>query len=259
MAITYEEALATLEAMFGDPWTRDTLDAVLRHEKGHMENTCERILNHGSQDPQVLIQRLKEGVPDNQMAADEELARQLQASQGRSKSSSAHVAKQRGTPTQLPADFLRIPGFKHRTQRGARRTTTAATGDMDDATLARMLQDELFSEELARNPDFAHLARGRRAKGQTGQTRPPASAAAMPPGPNVLENLSKLGEGARRRLQTFAINFENRLNGKPTVPNPPMNSGMPENTGAAAERRGLLDEDDDEEEIEFEMREKKSN
>jgi hypothetical protein len=39
---------------------------------------------------------------------------------------------------------------------------------MDDETLARMLQDELFSEELARNPDFAHLAGGH---GQQRRTR----------------------------------------------------------------------------------------
>lgn len=68
----------------------------------------------------------------------------------------------------------------------------------------------------------------------------------------------ELGEGARRRLQMFAINFENRLNGKnpPNAANP-QRTGLQENVGAAAERRGLLD-DDEEEEIEFEMREKKS-
>jgi len=47
MAISYEEALVTLQAMFTEPWTRQSLDAVLRHEKGHMENTCDVILQHG--------------------------------------------------------------------------------------------------------------------------------------------------------------------------------------------------------------------
>jgi hypothetical protein len=77
MSITYEEALATLEAMFQAPWARETLDAVLRHEKGHMENTCERILNHGDKDPLILVNRLKAGGPEPQVAMDEELARQL--------------------------------------------------------------------------------------------------------------------------------------------------------------------------------------
>ena len=62
MAISYEEALVTLQAMFTEPWTRQSLDAVLRHEKGHMENTCDVILQHGDQDPQILVDRLKVNV-----------------------------------------------------------------------------------------------------------------------------------------------------------------------------------------------------
>lgn len=193
MAITYEEALATLEAMFGDPWTRETLDAVLRHEKGHMENTCERILNHGDKDPQALVNALL-----NQTAMDEVLARQLQGGGGTT--DPAPAKKGRGTPTDLPEDFLRIPGYKYPRSSGAVAGGAGATvGDMDDATLARMLQDELFSEELARNPDFAHLARGgdqrrsSRAAGPPGQRRPAASTARAPnplEGVNVMDNLS---------------------------------------------------------------------
>ena len=59
----------------------------------------------------------------------------------------------------------------------------------------------------------------------------------------------------------FAVNFEKKLNGRN---NSSAAAGVPragilqEDTGAMAERRGLLD-DDGEEEIEFEMREKTSN
>ena len=200
MSITYEDALSTLEAMFGAPWTRDTLDAVLRHEKGHMENTCERILNHGDKDPQILVDRLQSGEPDPQQAMDEALAMQLSAQEqgggGRSSrpaasggSAKKSAKKQgRGAPTTLPDDFLRVPGFKIPAGAGA------SSAAMDDESLARMLQDELFSEELARNPDFAHLARGSRG----GRTAAPAqrrSGSAPPPanpfeGINVMEKLS---------------------------------------------------------------------
>jgi hypothetical protein len=162
MSISYEEALATLQAMFGEPWTRQTLDAVLRHEKGHMENTCELILQHGDKDPQILVDRLKSGGPEPQVAMDEQLAQQLASqSSGNVISGGVSVAGDpsrttgRGTTTSLPDDFLRIPGYKASTS-----ASGASAGAMDDETLARMLQDELFSEELARNPDFAHLARG---------------------------------------------------------------------------------------------------
>jgi hypothetical protein len=72
----------------------------------------------------------------------------------------------------------------------------------------------------------------------------------------------ELGVGARKRLQMFAANFEQKLS---TLNNNGMEaaagrSTMQENSGVEAERRGLLDEDDDddgEEEIEFEMRKNK--
>lgn len=256
MSITYEEALSTLEAMFGEPWTRETLDTVLRHEKGHMENTCDRILNHGSQEPQILLDRLKAGGVEPQVALDEELARQL-AGDGSAK---AGTKKGRGTPTDLPKDFLRIPGYKQS-------ASAAASGAaMDDATLARMLQDELFSEELARNPDFAHLARARRTTGRSSARLPPGQRRAGAPGSaqqanpfegvNIGQKLSEMGEGARRRLQLFATNFEQKLNNL-NNPNAQRKRGsLQEASGAAAERRGLLDDADVEDTIEFETRRK---
>jgi len=261
MAITYEEALSTLEAMFQAPWTRDTLDAVLRHENGHMENTCERILAHGDKDPLILADRLANGEPDPQEAIDMALAQQLSAQEngggggggGRSAESAPKApGKQgRGAPAALPDDFLRVPGFKIPANAGA------SAAAMDDESLARMLQDELFSEELARNPDFAHLAgRG----GGRRRTAPPAQrrAGAPPPNPfegvNVMDKLSEMGDKTRQRLQIMARNFELRLNANKGAGGGP--STMPENTVSAAERRGLLD-DDDMEQIEFEEMHKK--
>jgi hypothetical protein len=280
MSITYEEALATLEAMFAAPWTRETLDQVLRLEKGHMENTCDRILNHGGQAPQVLIDRLKTPKPDVQIALDEELARQLAVEHRANRGGAAKAAKKgRGTATELPSDFLRLPGYKPRAAHaaaGASRTSGGGAGaedGMDDETLARMLQDELFSQELARNPDFAHLARGGRAGGSARAAAPGvrgrASNARLPSasrasttndeGPKIIDKISEMGVEARRRLQMFAANFEQKLS---TLNNNNMEaaagrSTMKENSGVEAERRGLLDDDDGEEEIEFEMRKNK--
>lgn len=205
MSISYEEALATLQAMFGEPWTRSTLDAVLRHEKGHMENTCELILAHGDADPQILVDRLKNNGPEPQVALDEELARQLAAQQpggghrggggrGGPSSSPATKKKGRGTPTTLPDDFLRIPGYKRSVASVVAAGGGSAAAIMDDETLARMLQDELFAEELARNPDFAHLARGGRARrgraGAGAATTARASSAGGSQAPNPFEGLN---------------------------------------------------------------------
>lgn len=201
MSISYEEALATLQAMFGDPWTRETLDAVLRHEKGHMENTCELILQHGDKDPQILVDRLKSGGPEPQVAIDEQLARQLatQSSSGQ-RARAAAPSQGRGTSTVLPDDFLRLPGYKPSTSA----TAGATSGAMDDETLARMLQDELFSEELSRNPDFAHLARG----GRRNANRTSASNARMPAGRRTT------GGGAPTPNPFEGVNLMQKVSGK---------------------------------------------
>lgn len=71
-----------------------------------------------------------------------------------------------------------------------------------------------------------------------------------------------MGEGARRRLQQLAVNFEQKMNniggqnaGRGGVAGPQRGS-LHEASGAAAERRGLLDDDDGDDMIEFETRKK---
>jgi hypothetical protein len=217
-----------------------------------MENTCDRILAHGDRDPQILIDALRSGV-DPTTAADEALARQLAAATGSATLRNAEAVTNsnrntKGSTVELPEDFLRIPGY-----------TLQTSSLQDDEALARMLQDELFSEELRRNPDFAHLARGRPAAVRS-MTRPAASAhtgnpaqglqnawndftsrfkqpqqnaGGVPQSPNVVEKISALGDNAKRRLQMLAAQFN--------ANNPDHRSP----TAASAERRGLLDDNDD--------------
>ncbi len=59
MSIIYEEALGTLNAMFTDLWDEDSLDTVLRHFEGHMENTVDAVLVHGDSPPADLLKRLE--------------------------------------------------------------------------------------------------------------------------------------------------------------------------------------------------------
>lgn len=141
MSISYEEALATLQSMFGEPWTRETLDAVLRHQQGHMENTVDLVLRHGDRAPQVLVDQLHSGIdPQTQaMNADAQLARQISQQQealqqqrrpaaAAAAAAAAATKKGRGTPTTLPEDFLRLPNAVPR----------VSQMDQDEA-LARML------------------------------------------------------------------------------------------------------------------------
>lgn len=64
-----------------------------------------------------------------------------------------------------------------------------------------------------------------------------------------------MGDNTRRRLQILARNFELKLNANKA---PVGGAGIPENSSSASERRGLLDDDDDMEQIEFEMQKKRA-
>jgi hypothetical protein len=262
MSISYEEALSTLEAMFGEPWTRDTLDSVLRHHQGHMENTVDQILRYGDKDPQGLVDALQAGTDPEASAVtqDEALARQL-AQEGRSASRKPKPPggkKGRGTPTALPPDFLRIPSAQASTTSVTSVTSATPATQMDsDEALARMLQDELFTEELAQNPDFAHLARGRPNTSGGLPTRggnPRTASGRMSESsrrvqgeqPNIMGKISELGDNAKRRLQTLAAQFNNANANR----NNPSQGGQSDTVNvAAAERRGLLDNDHDDMEL----------
>lgn len=277
MSITYEEALSTLNSMFGAPWNSSYLDAVLRHFAGHMENTVEAILSHGDGAPDELITSLKSspkpstqsaspggaGLDSVQISMDEELARalaqedQTAATMQTNSNTSAPITrsqfmsgggfpsdpqrtqtnpaapknappvpkkKGRGTPVELPADFLRIPGRKYT--------------DIDaDEALARMLQDDLFTEELANNPEFAHLARGRLPSQASRYNQQPRASnvhyggnnAGMGGGADFMKTISDMGETAKKRLALFASNWNAKQGG-----------GTGGNVGGG-ERRGLLD------------------
>lgn len=241
MSITYEEALATLTSMFTAPWTEDSLDTVLRHFEGHMENTVDAVLAHGDAEPSELLRRLdssQSGATIEDM--DEVLARQLATGSPQTNSQPAQppappvrpaaAQKGRGTPTDLPADFLRIPG--------------GPTNNIsDDEALARMLQDKLFAEEIRNNPEFAHLARGQR-----GAFPGNANRQSQGETPDVIKSLQGMGQQAKLRFQDMAAKFKKKIKEKQN-----QNQSNGYSQVGVAERRGLLDihDDDDEQEISF--------
>lgn len=281
-SITYEEALQTLSSMFGPPWTSDLLDSVLRHYKGHMENTVEAILCYSGNNPEEFVMNLGQsgntstpstgsGSGSGQEKSDEALARELAAQEEKermignqsnntnSSSSSSSGRKLIGTPCELPSDFLRIPGLTitSNSSSGTNNTNYSSSGllpggtgtpsstlDADEA-LARMLQDDLFTEELVNNPEFAHLARGRlptrntassiwsgpSSGSSTRRNNNTAQPAQAQDGPNIVDKISELGENAKKKLSLLATQWQNSM----------MNSSQKQQQQQnAAERSSLL-------------------
>lgn len=144
---------------------------------------------------------------------------------------------------------------------------------MSDEQLARMLQDELFQEELRNNPEFSHLAGGRRNPTRAGGRAPTAAAtgrsnhggAGGGGGGGVgwgertdfFDRISDLGDNAKKRFQNFAASW-NEPNAQSNRASRPALFG---GGGAASsnannrgnERTGLLDLglEEDEEELDF--------
>ncbi|KAL3774637.1 hypothetical protein ACHAW5_008560 [Stephanodiscus triporus] len=291
--------------MFSDQgYTVQHLDAVLRHQGGHMENTVEALLMHGDGSPDELMRKLSRTTPASAPSgiggiggtgdgvdADAELARRLAGSGPGAGDAggggSTGRRRGRGAPTVLPSDFLRIPGRKYPAALSSsfpsRATAdhpiaSASSGDaggqmMTDEQLARMLQDELFQEELRNNPEFSHLAGRRnprahrsREGGGGGQTTGRSNyggAGGGVGGNDILEGLSKLGDTAKRRFQDLAASW-NDASRNSNQPSRPLFGGFGGGGGGGTqgnairgnERRGLLSSDlnmleEEEDEVDF--------
>ena len=131
----------------------------------------------------------------------------------------------------------------------------------------------MFSEEVSRNPDLAHLARGRpRTTGgmPTGAAasrgRVPAGAGGQPPDLDAVKHaLGNLGNSAKRQFQSLAAQFNAKMRAAQDHAKNIAGGASAGGGGAAApaaaseahERRGLLDDGDDGDEIALEFASRK--
>lgn len=120
----------------------------------------------------------------------------------------------------------------------------------------------MFTEEVSRSPDLAHLARGRpRTTGGLpsggGRVARPTNQQQQQPEVDIMKSLGNLGNSAKRSLQNMAAQFNAKV--RATQNNFAGGGGAAAAhtqpvTGEAAERRGLLDDDGDEVALEFASR-----
>lgn len=110
----------------------------------------------------------------------------------------------------------------------------------------------MFTEEVSRNPELAHLARGRpRTSGgmPTGGRAARSTQQQQQPEVDLMKSLGNLGNNAKRHLQNMAAQFnakvqatQNKFAGGAGAAADPQPT-----SGGAHERRGLLDGEDDDE------------
>ena len=277
MTLTYQEALGTLTSMFGEPWTEEALDAVLRHHGGHMENTVETVLSHGDGDPEELVERLAGASSVGPLAGSSASAAAPAGDfAGNGEGTGGGQRAARGTPADLPRDFLRIPGYDGAVGVGGASSSATSAADLEaDAQLAKMLQDEMFTRQLRDDPEYVMAGGypgGRRRPGGGGQV-----GQGQGQGADVVAKLTDMGEKAKSRLTILAKQFNDKVRDQRAVAGMGMAGGGGESAGgggrrggggpgdwvtstaaataaarpSASEQRGLLDLDLEEEEEDF--------
>lgn len=134
--ISYEAAMATLQTMFptADP---SVISMVLESNGGHMERTVENMLS----------MNLLPGAAGSDASANAGAAAEPGDDGGVSPTPAPAANKDSDIFRSLPDDFLRPPSYyqKHL------KTKTEQQMEQDEM-LAQMLQDEMFMEDLRRNP-----------------------------------------------------------------------------------------------------------
>ena len=167
------------------------------YEIGHVENTIETVLANIDNDPQDLIRRLKDpSIVAERIDADEELAKQLSQKGGITESAPQNKAKNTTSDTaseakisdaeftlpraKLPSDFLRIPGYKHR--------SSPSDANLSDEQLAWMLQDKDLENHLKQREVAQRLER-MSARSSLGY--PGSRSSKEGEGPNIMKHLSR--------------------------------------------------------------------
>jgi len=199
--VSFEEAVATLEAMFSDSgWSREQLVQALQMNGNHVENTVEFVLASGGPPAAELPPPATHSAPSSAAAAPGPGLAPAPAP----RASGAY----RGRRTELPPSFLRAPGWQQR---------EAQAGD---EALALMLQDEMFRRQVQAElgQDWLSQLRNPQLGGQAARRQQQERRASQHEGqPDAFAQLSKsladMGESMRKKMNDIALRFRQRQEG----------------------------------------------
>uniref|UniRef100_A0A7S1U322 CUE domain-containing protein n=1 Tax=Phaeomonas parva TaxID=124430 RepID=A0A7S1U322_9STRA len=248
MAVSFEDAVATLHGMFSS-YDRDTLGRILTQNNYHMENTVEAILKlEGEGDKPAedtsgdaelaarLAAELNQQPTMEQAGASSGVppsAPQAAAAAGGGGGAKPAGPKGRGALVTLPDGFLRIPG-------GGVASSTSHEQLLSDEQLARMLQNEMFREELERDAELSRYVNEGGGGGAAASRTSAGQAGGSPSNkPSMMTRFGSMSSAARARLSAMAVRFNNRQGGAAQRPGGHDYEHVPLNSGA------LVDDDED--------------
>lgn len=242
MALTFEGAVTQLQVMFPAMDT-EVIAAVLESNAGHMQRTVGQLLeiDAPADGPTPALTQPSPSPPKHPSPARGSTvtstvtlgtgATPAPASTGAPRHHGHRGASSRRWRHPLPDDFLVVPGAGR-----APVTSTPEDQMSHDMMLAQMMEDELFLDELRRDPAFAAYLeaeseffggrgragsmdgagashRQRRPRPRRSQAQARAAAArgtGAPSGTSWTSKLASMGDEMKRKFNTLAMRFRRR-------------------------------------------------
>ena len=143
MSVAFDDAMATLEAMFSG-MDREVLSTVLHSTGGHMERAVEVLLQLADSAPPPAAP--SGGAQPTPGAATSTPTPMPASTMARPRRQSFRERPHRAV---LPDDFLRPPSWT------PQRVDASGRGRSNDDLLTEMLQDEMYLAQLQRMPEFS--------------------------------------------------------------------------------------------------------
>jgi len=233
MSVSYENAIATLHAMFAEVDT-DVIKMVLDNNGGHMERTVENLLAMTGGAPAADVQQQPQQEQQPQPAQHQQQAATqpvLYGAPGAIRLAQADVRHQRvpqDHPSQrlrqhqqpmpqqqqqqhhsvLADDFLRPPSWWAKHNSGASSSFSSSQVEQDEQ-IARMLADELFLEELRQHPEWLmdDPSQRRRQRNRAQNQNANSNSRSDSPSPSFRDKMSKLSDKAKLKFKLLAAKF----------------------------------------------------
>ncbi|KAG3116107.1 hypothetical protein PI124_g4640 [Phytophthora idaei] len=227
MEQNFHDELAALRGMFPS-WDVEVLEELLTAHQGNMESTVDSL----------LVMDATSGVAQTQVSQPPPAPVQAPRSPPRRPRSpiTAPSSSPRGHPcgrVKLPEDFLRLPTDEFR---------ELSEQEERDAILARMLQDQIFRDEVLSSEEFSSHFHDNRSTRQS-QGYPPEKTAAEIAGETyaaMSEKFTSMSEAMKGKMYEMYMRFQMR-NDAPASRDPKSQRPLMEDDSDSSEDEDLND------------------
>ncbi|KAJ0411991.1 hypothetical protein ATCC90586_009948 [Pythium insidiosum] len=209
MALSYDEGMATLRSIFPS-WDPQVLSELLEANQGNLESTIEMAL---SMEPPAPSPVRTAAAPSVRTPPPPAPSRQLPYNPPRASPRARDPSGRRSRVT-LPDDFLRLPSDLS----DAVGAHALSDQEQRDEMLARMLQDEIFRQELMADEELSAHFQDRRRPSQAAaayhssglQREKSATELATETFNTMSEKFTSMSEVMKKKMHEMYLKFQTR-------------------------------------------------